>query len=59
MPATRRLRSATWPTSGEVANFNEPVGGEGYVGIKTGSDEAAGGCLLFAAASSSTAIPAS
>ena len=32
----------------EVPNFNGLVGHEGYVGIKTGSDSAAGGCLLFA-----------
>jgi D-alanyl-D-alanine carboxypeptidase (penicillin-binding protein 5/6) len=36
------------PVAGEVANYNELVGREGFVGIKTGSDEAAGGCLLFA-----------
>jgi D-alanyl-D-alanine carboxypeptidase (penicillin-binding protein 5/6) len=42
MPAT------VLPVAGEVANFNELVGQEGFVGIKTGSDEAAGGCLLFA-----------
>lgn len=42
MPAT------VLPDAGEVTNFNELIGHEGYVGIKTGSDEAAGGCLLFA-----------
>ncbi|MBS1879494.1 MAG: D-alanyl-D-alanine carboxypeptidase, partial [Actinobacteria bacterium] len=42
------MPSAVLPVAGEVANFNELVGGEGFVGIKTGSDEAAGGCLLFA-----------
>jgi D-alanyl-D-alanine carboxypeptidase (penicillin-binding protein 5/6) len=42
MPAT------VLPVVGEVANFNELVGQEGFVGIKTGSDQAAGGCLLFA-----------
>jgi D-alanyl-D-alanine carboxypeptidase (penicillin-binding protein 5/6) len=36
------------PVAGEVANFNALVGREGFIGIKTGSDEAAGGCLLFA-----------
>jgi serine-type D-Ala-D-Ala carboxypeptidase (penicillin-binding protein 5/6) len=39
---------AVLPVVGEVANFNELVGQEGFVGIKTGSDQAAGGCLLFA-----------
>jgi serine-type D-Ala-D-Ala carboxypeptidase (penicillin-binding protein 5/6) len=42
------MPSTALPVVGEVANFNELVGHEGYVGIKTGSDEAAGGCLLFA-----------
>lgn len=40
--------STVLPVAGEVANFNELVGHEGYVGIKTGSHQAAGGCLLFA-----------
>jgi serine-type D-Ala-D-Ala carboxypeptidase (penicillin-binding protein 5/6) len=40
--------SARLPVAGVVANYNELVGHEGFVGIKTGSDEAAGGCLLFA-----------
>lgn len=42
------LPSAWLPVVGEVANFNELVGHDGFVGIKTGSDQAAGGCLLFA-----------
>jgi D-alanyl-D-alanine carboxypeptidase (penicillin-binding protein 5/6) len=42
------MPSAQLPVVGEVANFNELVGHEGFVGIKTGSDQAAGGCLLFA-----------
>ncbi len=41
-------RSATLPVAGEVANYNALVGEDGYVGIKTGSDSAAGGCLMFA-----------
>ncbi|HVS98927.1 MAG TPA: hypothetical protein VHE08_00270 [Solirubrobacterales bacterium] len=40
--------SARLPVVGRVVNYNELVGHDGYVGIKTGSDEAAGGCLLFA-----------
>jgi D-alanyl-D-alanine carboxypeptidase (penicillin-binding protein 5/6) len=40
--------SAQLPVVGRVLNYNELVGHDGYVGIKTGSDEAAGGCLLFA-----------
>lgn len=42
------MPSAWVPVAGEVTNFNELVGREGFVGIKTGSDQAAGGCLLFA-----------
>jgi len=41
-------RSAVLPVAGRVLNYNELVGRDGYVGIKTGSDEAAGGCLVFA-----------
>lgn len=41
-------RVAYLPVAGRVENYNGLVGREGYVGIKTGSDEAAGGCLLFA-----------
>jgi serine-type D-Ala-D-Ala carboxypeptidase (penicillin-binding protein 5/6) len=40
--------SAVLPVVGRVVNYNELVGRDGYIGIKTGSDEAAGGCLLFA-----------
>ncbi len=42
------LPSAEIPVVGTVLNFNGLVGHAGYVGIKTGSDSAAGGCLLFA-----------
>jgi serine-type D-Ala-D-Ala carboxypeptidase (penicillin-binding protein 5/6) len=42
------MPSTVLPVAGEVANLNQLVGHEGFVGIKTGSDEAAGGCLLFA-----------
>jgi D-alanyl-D-alanine carboxypeptidase (penicillin-binding protein 5/6) len=42
------MPSAWLPVAGEVTNLNELVGHEGFVGIKTGSDQAAGGCLLFA-----------
>jgi serine-type D-Ala-D-Ala carboxypeptidase (penicillin-binding protein 5/6) len=40
--------SARLPVAGRVINYNGLVGAEGYVGVKTGSDEAAGGCLIFA-----------
>lgn len=39
--------SAELPLVGEVANYNSLLGRDGYTGIKTGSDRAAGGCLLF------------
>lgn len=40
--------SAELPVAGRVANYDALVGEEGYVGVKTGSDLAAGGCLVFA-----------
>lgn len=40
--------SARLPVAGRVYNYNSLVGEDGYVGIKTGSDTAAGGCLVFA-----------
>jgi D-alanyl-D-alanine carboxypeptidase (penicillin-binding protein 5/6) len=40
--------SAALPGVGRVANYNGLVGMDGYVGVKTGSDHAAGGCLVFA-----------
>lgn len=42
------MPSTVLPVVGAVANTNELVGHEGFVGIKTGSHQAAGGCLLFA-----------
>ncbi len=41
-------RSAELPLVGRVTNYNGLVGEDGYVGVKTGSDRAAGGCLVFA-----------
>ncbi len=40
--------SAVLPVAGRVLNINGLVGTDGYVGVKTGSDAAAGGCLVFA-----------
>ncbi len=40
--------SAKLPVAGRVVNYNGLVGADGYVGVKTGSDGAAGGCLVFA-----------
>ena len=42
------MTSATLPVAGRIANFNTAVGSSGYVGVKTGSDATAGGCLVFA-----------
>ena len=40
--------SVVLPVVGRVANYNGLVGEDGYEGVKTGSDRAAGGCLVFA-----------
>jgi D-alanyl-D-alanine carboxypeptidase (penicillin-binding protein 5/6) len=37
------------PVAGEVTNTNVLLGHDGFVGMKTGSDDAAGGCLMFRA----------
>ena len=42
------MTSADLPVAGRVPNFNKTVGSGGYVGVKTGSDSSAGGCLVFA-----------
>jgi D-alanyl-D-alanine carboxypeptidase (penicillin-binding protein 5/6) len=42
------IPSTVLPVAGEVTNLTGLVGREGFIGIKTGSDDAAGGCLLFA-----------
>jgi len=41
--------SATLPVAGTVRNTNALLGHDGFVGVKTGSDDAAGGCLAFRA----------
>ncbi len=41
-------RSTALPVVGVAANLDALVGTDGYVGVKTGSDRAAGGCLMFA-----------
>lgn len=45
---TVNMRAVDLPVAGTVTNFNRAVGTGGYVGIKTGSDASAGGCLMFA-----------
>lgn len=42
-------RSAHLPVAGTVHNTNPLLGRDGFVGAKTGSDDAAGGCLAFVA----------
>jgi D-alanyl-D-alanine carboxypeptidase (penicillin-binding protein 5/6) len=41
--------SATLPVAGSVRNTNTLLGHDGFVGVKTGSDAAAGGCFAFRA----------
>jgi serine-type D-Ala-D-Ala carboxypeptidase (penicillin-binding protein 5/6) len=41
--------SATLPVAGAVRNTNTLLGHDGFVGVKTGSDNAAGGCFAFRA----------
>ncbi len=45
---TVALTSVTLPVAGKLPNFFKTVGTGGYVGVKTGSDSTAGGCLVFA-----------
>jgi serine-type D-Ala-D-Ala carboxypeptidase (penicillin-binding protein 5/6) len=41
-------QSAELPVAGRVQNYDSLLGEDGYVGVKTGSDRAAGGCFVFA-----------
>ena len=41
--------SATLPVAGTVHNTDTLLGHDGFVGVKTGSDHAAGGCFAFRA----------
>jgi serine-type D-Ala-D-Ala carboxypeptidase (penicillin-binding protein 5/6) len=41
--------SATLPVAGTVRNTNRLLGHDGFVGVKTGSTDAAGGCFAFRA----------
>jgi D-alanyl-D-alanine carboxypeptidase (penicillin-binding protein 5/6) len=43
------MPQVTLPLAGLVYNFDYDLGHDGIVGIKTGSDAAAGGCFLFLA----------
>ena len=44
-----RKPAAAFPIAGTVFNYNYMIGHHGFIGIKTGSDAAAGGCWAFAA----------
>jgi D-alanyl-D-alanine carboxypeptidase (penicillin-binding protein 5/6) len=43
------MPSATLPVAGTVANTDTLLGHDGFVGVKTGSDNAAAGCFAFRA----------
>ena len=43
------MGEATLPVAGRLINFDYDLGHEGIIGIKTGTDAAAGGCFLFEA----------
>ncbi len=45
----RRHANATLPVAGGVANTDTLLGHDGFVGVKTGSDGAAGRCFAFRA----------
>jgi D-alanyl-D-alanine carboxypeptidase (penicillin-binding protein 5/6) len=50
VPAGWNTNCRYWlPVAGEVTNTNALLGHDGFVGMKTGSHEAAGGCLMFRA----------
>ncbi len=40
---------ATLPVAGTVENVDDDLGQDGIIGVKTGSESAAGGCFVFAA----------
>jgi serine-type D-Ala-D-Ala carboxypeptidase (penicillin-binding protein 5/6) len=47
LAAVMATRSYWLPVAGEVTNTNTLLGHDGFVGMKTGSDHAAGGCFMF------------
>jgi D-alanyl-D-alanine carboxypeptidase (penicillin-binding protein 5/6) len=49
LAAMMATRSYWLPVAGQVKNTNALLGHDGFVGMKTGSDQAAGGCLMFRA----------
>jgi D-alanyl-D-alanine carboxypeptidase (penicillin-binding protein 5/6) len=49
LAAMMATRTYWLPVAGEVTNTNTLLGHDGFVGMKTGSHRAAGGCLMFRA----------
>jgi D-alanyl-D-alanine carboxypeptidase (penicillin-binding protein 5/6) len=49
LAATTAMATAVVPVAGMVRNTNTLLGQDGIAGLKTGSTQAAGGCLLVAA----------
>jgi D-alanyl-D-alanine carboxypeptidase (penicillin-binding protein 5/6) len=49
LAAMMATRTSSLPVVGAVTNTNTLLGRDGFVGMKTGSDDAAGGCLMFRA----------
>jgi D-alanyl-D-alanine carboxypeptidase (penicillin-binding protein 5/6) len=49
LAAITAMPAAVVPVAGMVRNYNTLLGQDGIVGLKTGSTQAAGGCLLVAA----------
>jgi D-alanyl-D-alanine carboxypeptidase (penicillin-binding protein 5/6) len=47
LAAITATRSYSLPVAGDVTNTNTLLGHDGFVGMKTGSDDAAGGCFMF------------
>jgi D-alanyl-D-alanine carboxypeptidase (penicillin-binding protein 5/6) len=47
LAAVMATHSYWLPVAGEVNNTNTLLGQDGFVGMKTGSDAAAGGCFMF------------
>jgi D-alanyl-D-alanine carboxypeptidase (penicillin-binding protein 5/6) len=48
LAAIAAMRSAVIPVAGLIRNLNTLLGQDGIAGLKTGSDSAAGGCVLLA-----------
>jgi len=49
---------ATLPVAGVVRNVDGDLGQDGIIGVKTGSESAAGGCFVFAARQEIAGVPA-